>query len=82
MAGRVCIIGAGISGLRCASVLLEHGVEVVIVEARDRIGGRVCYDALAVKLIRSYLTQIAQSSEMGPLEVDMQVSRRIILLYS
>ncbi|KAM7212205.1 protein flowering locus D [Rhypophila decipiens] len=38
----VCIVGAGISGLRCADVLLSHGFEVTILEARDRIGGRIC----------------------------------------
>jgi len=37
----VCIVGAGISGLRCADVLLSNGFEVTILEARDRIGGRV-----------------------------------------
>ncbi|KAJ7474446.1 hypothetical protein B0H11DRAFT_1866267 [Mycena galericulata] len=36
----VCIVGAGISGLRCADVLLSKGFEVTILEARDRIGGR------------------------------------------
>jgi phytoene dehydrogenase-like protein len=41
MAPRVCIIGAGISGLRCAAVLLENSFDVTILEARDRIGGRV-----------------------------------------
>ena len=35
------IVGAGISGLRCADVLLSEGFEVTILEARDRIGGRV-----------------------------------------
>lgn len=29
------------SGLRCATVLLEHSYDVTIVEARNRIGGRV-----------------------------------------
>jgi hypothetical protein len=39
---RVCIVGAGISGLRCADILARHGIKVTIIEARDRIGGRVC----------------------------------------
>ncbi|KAK0736354.1 hypothetical protein B0T21DRAFT_366762 [Apiosordaria backusii] len=39
---RVCIIGAGISGLRCADILLSRGFKVTILEARDRIGGRIC----------------------------------------
>ena len=29
------------SGLRCATVLLEHSYDVTIIEARNRIGGRV-----------------------------------------
>lgn len=37
----VCVVGAGIAGLRCAAVLLEKGARVTIFEARDRIGGRV-----------------------------------------
>ncbi|KAF2260828.1 FAD/NAD(P)-binding domain-containing protein [Lojkania enalia] len=37
----ICIVGAGISGLRCASVLIAGGVQVTIIEARDRIGGRI-----------------------------------------
>ncbi len=35
------IVGAGISGLRCAEIFLENGFQVTILEARDRIGGRV-----------------------------------------
>ncbi|KAK0627879.1 hypothetical protein B0T14DRAFT_563646 [Immersiella caudata] len=43
----ICIIGAGISGLRCADILLSHGFRVTILEARNRIGGRICQsDAL------------------------------------
>ncbi|KAF2709884.1 amine oxidase [Pleomassaria siparia CBS 279.74] len=38
----VCVVGAGVAGLRCADVLLQHGVKVTILEGRDRIGGRLC----------------------------------------
>jgi polyamine oxidase len=38
----VLIVGAGISGLRAASVLQRHGIRITILEGRpDRIGGRV-----------------------------------------
>ena len=37
---RVVVIGAGISGLVAARALRLAGIDVVIVEARDRIGGR------------------------------------------
>ncbi|KAI9717676.1 MAG: hypothetical protein M1812_004621 [Candelaria pacifica] len=38
---RVCVVGAGIAGLRCAEVLIQRGMEVTIVEGRNRIGGRM-----------------------------------------
>lgn len=37
----VIVIGAGISGLEAASVLQANNIDVAIVEARDRIGGRL-----------------------------------------
>ena len=37
----ICVVGAGMSGLRCAEVLAQNGMKVTILEARDRIGGRV-----------------------------------------
>ncbi|XP_071113292.1 lysine-specific histone demethylase 1A-like isoform X1 [Haliotis cracherodii] len=39
--GRVVVIGAGIAGLGAARQLLSFGMDVVIIEARDRVGGRV-----------------------------------------
>ncbi|KAH0537688.1 hypothetical protein FGG08_005553 [Glutinoglossum americanum] len=37
----VCIVGAGMAGLRCAEVLIKNGIKVTILEGRDRIGGRI-----------------------------------------
>lgn len=37
----VIVIGAGVAGLEAARLLHEAGVELVVLEARERIGGRV-----------------------------------------
>lgn len=37
----VIIVGAGVSGLRVASLLTSKGIACKVIEARDRIGGRV-----------------------------------------
>lgn len=38
---RVVVIGAGCAGLACADELATAGYDVTVVEARDRVGGRV-----------------------------------------
>jgi monoamine oxidase len=38
---RVVVIGAGLAGLAAANELQTQGFEVIVVEARDRVGGRV-----------------------------------------
>ncbi len=39
--GKILVIGAGFSGLACADELAAAGYQVTVLEARDRVGGRV-----------------------------------------
>ncbi len=43
----IVVVGAGLAGLTCAGALVEAGKEVRVLEAADRIGGRVRTDASA-----------------------------------
>ena len=38
--GDVVIIGAGLAGAAASCVLTEQGLSTIILEARDRVGGR------------------------------------------
>jgi len=49
------IIGAGISGLSAAAKLAEHGHKALVLDARDRIGGRI-----------TSLEASGQAYELGP----------------
>jgi monoamine oxidase len=44
---RVCVVGAGFAGLAAAAALAGGGLEPLVLEARDRVGGRVCSRRLA-----------------------------------
>lgn len=37
----ICVVGAGMAGMRCAQVLSDKGMKVTVFEGRDRLGGRV-----------------------------------------
>jgi len=41
---KIIIIGAGISGIAAAKTLYDKGYSVTIIEARDRVGGRMNTD--------------------------------------
>jgi monoamine oxidase len=40
----VLVVGAGAAGLACARELGRNGVDVLVIEARDRVGGRILTD--------------------------------------
>lgn len=46
MSDPVVIVGAGLSGLTAAKILHDRGVEVIVVEASDKVGGRVRTDEI------------------------------------
>jgi protoporphyrinogen oxidase len=51
----IVIIGAGIAGLTCAKYLKDRGIEAVILEASDAVGGRVRTDLVeGFKLDRGF----------------------------
>lgn len=73
---KVVVVGAGAAGLSCAGTLAGHGLEPVVVEASDRVGGRVRsgdLDGSPVELGASWihgvngnpLTRLAEESGTG-----------------
>ena len=38
---KVAVIGAGISGIQAALLLQAQGADVIVFEARNRVGGRI-----------------------------------------
>ncbi|MEJ8277372.1 NAD(P)/FAD-dependent oxidoreductase [Pseudonocardia spirodelae] len=42
----VVVVGAGLAGLRAAAVLHRHGLAVRVLEAADRVGGRIATDVV------------------------------------
>lgn len=69
--GRVAVVGAGLAGLIAAYELERKGVEVVLLEARERIGGRV--HTARNPFLRE------QSAELGGEYID--ASHRTLLRY-
>ncbi|MCC4907546.1 NAD(P)/FAD-dependent oxidoreductase [Microbacterium sp. cx-59] len=45
-AHEVIVVGAGLAGLRCTSVLAQAGLDVVVLEAAEAVGGRQRTDAV------------------------------------
>jgi monoamine oxidase len=71
---RVIVVGAGFAGLAAAETLRRQGVQVVVLEALERVGGRVWSDRLpgggviergAEFVTRGYETMERQAAELG-----------------
>ena len=48
------IVGAGISGLSAADYLIDNGKDILVLEARDRVGGRIWSRSWNVSFNKGY----------------------------
>ncbi|MBM7652173.1 aldo/keto reductase [Neobacillus cucumis] len=60
MKNPIVIVGAGLSGLRAASLLTAQGIKCRVLEARDRIGGILLNDPVLVEIANKYNKSTAQ----------------------
>lgn len=62
---RVVVVGAGAAGVAAARLLADDGYDVVVIEARDRVGGRLhsvtAVDDLIVELGASWVHDVTAS---------------------
>ena len=72
---RILVIGAGMAGLTAARKLVESGMQVMVLEARNRVGGRIhtiCEDGeiieLGAEFIHGHPTELWSLIEEADLE--------------
>lgn len=68
----VAIVGAGMAGLAAAMMLTERGRSVAVLEARDRIGGRVWTDSARLGVPVDLGAASLKSSDVNPLVAELR----------
>ncbi|KAL5716226.1 non-specific polyamine oxidase [Ranunculus cassubicifolius] len=66
----VIVIGSGFAGIAAARALYDASFQVVMLESRDRIGGRVCTDhsfGFPIDLGASWLHGVCEENPLAPL---------------
>ncbi|MCX7769690.1 MAG: FAD-dependent oxidoreductase [Proteobacteria bacterium] len=61
---KVCIIGGGLAGLVSAKFLGEMGINVVIVEKEDRLGGRLLEIPSRLDLVKNYIKYVEDNKNI------------------
>ncbi|KAM1240414.1 hypothetical protein ACFX2J_045737 [Malus domestica] len=66
----VIVIGGGMAGVSAARALHDASIQVVLLESRDRLGGRVCTDysfGFPIDLGASWLHGVCKENPLAPL---------------
>ena len=76
------MVGAGAAGLRCAQVLAAAGITPLVVEASDRVGGRIATDEIdgylidrGFQLLNPSYPQARRALDLAELDGQAMVSR-------
>lgn len=68
----VVIVGAGLAGLSAARMLQDRGRNVVVLEARDRLGGRIWTNTTALDVPVDLGASLLKSADINPLAIEMR----------